>query len=325
MADERWLDMKYQTLGRTGLKVSLVSLGTGGPSRIGQSTHGDESRGHEVIHRALDLGINLIDTAAAYGDSEEILGRALSDVPRDRYLLATKFTPTLDDGDEPITPEQLVESCERSLKRLKTDVIDIYQFHGLVPSNYRTAVDRLYPTLELLRDQGKIRFTGVTEYFFRDADHQMLHSALEDDIWDTIMVKYGMLNMSAEWKVLPLAEQKNVGVMNMSAVRVKMTRPEELERTVGRWKDAGLIAADALPDRDPLAFLVHDGVNSVVEAGYKFGVGHPAISTLLIGTGNVAHLEENVETILGDPLPSTDADRIRSVFGSFAESEGDTG
>ena len=90
--------MDYRTLGRTGLEVSRVSLGTGGPSRLGQRTHGDEQQSHRVVQRALDLGINLIDTAANYSDSEEILGRALKSIPRDRYILGTKFEPAPENG-----------------------------------------------------------------------------------------------------------------------------------------------------------------------------------------------------------------------------------
>ena len=118
----------------------------------------------------------------------------------------------------------MVESCERSLKRLQLDTIDIYQFHGVEPHLYRDIVDRLYPTAERLQKQGKIRFIGVTEFFFRDAMHDMLVTAMEDDIWDTIMLKYGIMNMAAAKQVLPMAKERNVGVMNMSAVRVKMTR-----------------------------------------------------------------------------------------------------
>lgn len=317
--------MKYRTLGRTGLDVSLVSLGTGGPSRIGQSTHGDETQSHRVIHRALDLGINLIDTAADYSDSEAILGRALQDVPRNRYVVATKFNPDPQGNGEVISPQALIDSCDRSLRRLQTETIDIYQFHGLVPSNYRLAVDQLFPTVEKLRETGKVRFIGVTEYFFRDADHQMLLAALAEDIWDTIMVKYGIMNLSAGREVFPLAKEKNVGVLNMSAVRVKMTRADELEKTIASWKEKGLIAADALPAQRPLDFLIHDEVKSVVQAGYKFGIGHDAISSLLIGTGNVEHLEENVETLLGPPLSLEDVERIQSVFAGIVESEGDTG
>lgn len=316
--------MLYRTLGRTGLRVSLASLGAGGPSRLGQQTHHDEFQSRRVIHRALELGVNLFDTAANYGDSEAILGRALREMPRDRHLLATKFSPYLPDGTI-ISPDDVFRSCEQSLQRLQVDAIDLYQFHSVVPESYREVRDRLFPTVQRLRDQGKIRFIGITEYFFPDPAHEMLALALEDDLWDTMMVKYGIMNLSAERHVLPRAKERNVGVLNMSPVRVKLSRPAELQTTIGRWKQAGLIARDALPDESPLDFLVHGAVTSVVEAGYKFGAGHDAVSTVLFGTGNVAHLETNVAAILGPPLPKEDNDRIRALFGQLAESEGDTG
>lgn len=316
--------MLYRTLGRTGLRVSLASLGAGGPSRLGQQTHHDESQSRRVIHRALELGINLFDTAANYGDSEAILGRALREVPRDRYSVATKFSPYLPDGTI-ISPDEVSQSCERSLQNLRVESIDLYQFHSVVPESYRQVKDRLYPAVQRLREQGKIRFIGITEYFFPDPAHEMLALALEDDLWDTIMVKYGIMNLAAERKVLPLAKERNVGVLNMSPVRVKISRPAELQKVIGRRKKAGLIPTDALPDERPLDFLVHGSVKSVVEAGYKFGAGHDAISTVLIGTGSVTHLEENVASILGPPLPVADSDRIRALFGHLAESEGDTG
>jgi aryl-alcohol dehydrogenase-like predicted oxidoreductase len=98
-----------------------------------------------------------------------------------------------------------------------------------------------------------------------------------------------------------------------------------LSRTISQWKQRGLIAENVIPDRGPLDFLVHDNVKSVVQAGYKFGISHDAVASLLIGTGNVEHLEENVETITGSPLPAADVTKIRTIFGDIVESEGDTG
>lgn len=316
--------LRYRTLGRTGLRVSLASLGTGGPSQLGQRTHGDEAEARRVVHRALELGVNLFDSAANYGDSEAILGRALRDVPRDQYLIATKFSPYREDGAI-ISGEEVAASCERSLRRLEVESIDLYQFHSVLPDSYRQVVDRLYPAVLRLREQGKIRFLGITEYFFPDPAHEMLGLALADDLWDAIMVKYGIMNLSAEWKVLPLAKERNVGVLNMSPVRVKMTRPAELQKVIARWKSAGLIPADSLPEEGPLDFLVHGPVNSVVAAGYKFGSAHEAIATVLVGTGKVLHLEENTAALLGPPLPAADHERIRALFGHLAESEGDSG
>ena len=317
--------MIYRNLGRTGLQVSLAGLGTGGPSRLGQKTHQDESESRRVIHRAIDLGVNLFDTAANYGESEAILGRALCDVPRDDYVLATKFFPFLSEPSGAIiSPQQVADSCERSLRRLQIESIDIFQFHSVIPGMYRPVVDQLYPAARRLQEQGKVRFLGITEYFFDDPAHEMLAQALADDLWDTIMVKYGIMNSSAERKVLPLARERNVGVLNMSTVRVKMTRPAELAKVIGRWKAGGMMARDTVPDDGPLDFLIHGPVESIVAAGYKFGASHEAVATVLIGTGNVAHLEQNIAAILGPPLPKADSDRIRVLFGHLAESEGDT-
>ena len=313
--------MKYRTLGRTQLKVSVASLGTGGPSRLGQKTHADERRSHQVVNRALELGINLFDTAANYSDSEAILGRALKGVARDSYLLATKFSPDPNEDGQIIGPTELVQSCERSLERLQVDTIDIFQFHGVLPGNYTEVVERLYPTAQRLQEQGKVRFLGITEYFYHDVEHKMLDLALVDDVWDTIMVKYGILNMLAEKSVLPTAREKSVGVMNMSPVRVKMTRPDQLRGVLASWKEKGLIPPDCLPDENPFGFLVKGDVESAVQAGYKFGIGHPAVDTLLFGTGSIEHLEENVQTILGSGLEDDDVATLHDIFGDVAESE----
>jgi aryl-alcohol dehydrogenase-like predicted oxidoreductase len=278
-----------------------------------------------VIHRALELGINLFDTAADYSDSEAILGRALRNTPGDQYFVATKFTPTMegDQGGLIKSPEDVIRSCERSLTRLQIGEIDIFQFHGVLPENYRQCVDQLFPTVEKLLSQGKIRFVGVTEYFHKDPSHQMLEMALNEDIWDTMMVKYGILNQSARTVVFPRAQQQNVGLFNMSAVRSRLSRQDQLEGIIARWKSAGLIPHDALPEKHPLDFLIHHDVQSVVAAGYKFGIEPAAISSLLVGTGNVSHLEQNISTLLGSPLPEEDSARIHELFGCIAETEWD--
>jgi len=317
--------VEYRRLGRTGLDVSRVSLGTGGPSRLGQRTHGDTQRSLAVIARALDRGINLFDTAAVYGDSELLLGRALAGVPRDRYLLATKFIPRNEEAGETISGDQLIASCERSLERLRVDTLDILQFHGVLPDEYAEVVDRLLPVAKRLQEAGKVRFLGISEQFLKDPSHRMLESALDDDCWDTLMVKYGILNQRAARAVLPRARDQDVGVFNMSALRVKLTRPGELERTLDRWKQAGLIDHDALPDTDPLGFLVHNDVGSVLEAAYKFGAAPEAISTIIVGTGNPDHLDQNTDTILSGPLGADDHQRLVELFGHIVESEADTG
>jgi aryl-alcohol dehydrogenase-like predicted oxidoreductase len=323
--------MEYRRLGRTALSVSLVSLGTGGPSQMGQTEQLAFSDQDALIHRALDLGINVFDTAMAYGHSEDLLGRALADVARDRYVLATKLTPTRvsreaytttppgDTAADLIAPADVRRLCEESLRRLGTDVIDVYQVHGVTPDLYPAVVEQLYPALLDLRSAGKIRFIGITERFFQDAAHTMLETAVPSGLWDTVMLKYGILNQAAAQTVLPLCQQHQVGVLNMASVRVKLTRPAELAALLSEWRAQGLLPPDAALGDDPLGWLVHDGVASVIDAGYKFAANQPAISTVLTGTARTQHLASNVDAILSGPLPPADEARLRTLFGHLAE------
>lgn len=312
--------MQYRVLGRTGLRVSLVSLGTGGPSNFGQRTGLSSADQHALIHDAIDLGINFFDTASAYRESEELLGRALAGVPRDRYFLATKCS-AFNRGEDGaiVASEEIVRQCERSLRHLKTDAIDVYQVHGVVPSRYDEVVDRLYPTLQRLRDEGKIRFIGISELFFSDPAHEMLRRAVPEGLWDCVMLKYGLLNQAAAREVLPLCQQHNVGVLNMAPVRVKLTRPDELKALIADWTARGLISEAALPADDPLGWLAEGTTGSAIGAGYKFAAAHPGISTVLTGTANLEHLKANVDAILGDPLPPAHVRRLEELFGHLEE------
>ena len=309
--------MLYRALGRTGLRVSLLSLGTGGPSNFGQRSGVPETDIHRLVRRALDAGVNLFDTAAGYRDSEAILGRALEGVPRDRYYLATKFTPEHD--GEIVAPDDVVASVERSLKRLQTDYVEVLQFHGVRPQQYQTVMERLLPTVLKLRDEGKCRWIGITEQYGEDGAHEMLQMALADDHFATAMVGYNMLNQSADHLIYPQCLKRNVGVFIMFAVRRVLAVRERLEQTVADLKQRGLVAPDALPDERPLDWLIHGNVDSVPSAAYKFTAMHPVVSTVLSGTANLDHFESNLRALDDPTLPDAVFRRLHDLFGQVTD------
>jgi L-galactose dehydrogenase len=313
--------MQYRRLGRTGLQVSVIGLGTGGPSMLGQRSGVARSDAERTVRHALDLGINLIDTAADYQDSEAILGTALQAVPRDAYILCTKFKAERRvrhaDGlshDELKPTNEMVASLERSLKHLGTDYVDVFQIHGVPAGLYAPIRDAFVPVARRLQAQGKCRFIGITDAFSDQDNRVQLMRATQDDDFDTLMVGYNLLTPGPEQDVLPAAKERDRGVLVMCAVRRAIARPPELEALVARLKDAGELPRDALPDQAPLEWLAHDGVESVLAAAYKFVAGHPAVSCVLTGTASLEHLEQNVRAVLGPPLPQSDRQRLLSLF-----------
>jgi len=168
--------MDYTKLGRTGLKVSVMGIGCGGPSRLGQRSGKPDTESIAVIRQAIDSGVNFLDTAEGYG-TEEILGKAIRAVDRRSVILSSKKT-TL----KHITVKELYKSLEDSLRRLGTDYIDIYNLHAVIHEDYDYLVSEIYPEMVKMRDQGKIRFLGITENFNCDPNHVMLQRALKGDI-----------------------------------------------------------------------------------------------------------------------------------------------
>lgn len=314
--------MPYRTLGRTGLRVSLLGLGSGGPSQLGQSSGVAEADAQRLVQHALDSGVNLIDSAADYRESEAILGRALAGVPRDQYVLCTKFNPVARGDGGLKEAGALTASLERSLARLSIDTVDVFQLHGVAPEWYRPAVKRFWPELERAQQAGKCRFLGVTETFASDHEKATLREALQDDLWDAIMVGYNLLTPKPEEDVLPRAARQKVGVFVMCAVRRAIGRPDKLAALVQDLVERGKLAADALPANRPLDWLVHDGIASVTAAAYQYAAGNPAVSTVLTGTASIEHFDANLQAITGPPLPAADCARLQALFGPIGENLG---
>ena len=304
---------RFTTLGRTGLRVSVAGLGCGGHSRLGQTSGATASESVAVVERALDLGINFIDTARAYR-TETIVGKAIAG-KRESVVISTKVIPRT--GQGLLGAEGLVQSLERSLERLGTDYVDVFHLHGVDLDQYDHCRNELVPALERLREQGKIRFLGITERFAGDPQHRMLERALRDDCWDVMMVGFSLLNPSARERVLQPALGRGVGTLIMFAVRRALSQPAELRKVVEDLMARHAITADGIDPDDPLGFLVSHGARSVVEAAYRFCSHEPGAHVVLSGTGNVAHLEQNVAAIESGPLPPTALARLRELFGGI--------
>ena len=305
--------MDYTTLGRTELNVSVAGLGCGGFSRLGLSTGGTEASAIAIIHAAMDLGVNILDTAAPYG-TEAVVGKAIKSVPRDKVVIATKSSVIR--GGERWAPDRVVASLDNSLRELGIDCIDVFQLHAVPPSGYDYVRDVIAPVLLKERDKGKFRFLGITETSPNDLEHQMLLRAIPDGMWDVAMVAFHMMHQNARQLVFPLTRQHRVGTLLMFAVRNIFSRPERLAETMRELAEAGELPKEMATDPDPLGFLVHAaGASSVVDAAYRFVRHEPGIDVVLFGTGEAEHLRSNIASILKPPLPEADRARLAKLFG----------
>jgi aryl-alcohol dehydrogenase-like predicted oxidoreductase len=302
--------MDYVTLGRTGLQVSVLGLGGGGHSRLGQRTGATEEASVALVRRALALGVTFIDTAEAYG-TEAIIGMALDGVRRENVVLSTKKSLSVD--GRLITAAELSRGLDASLRRLGTDYVDVYHLHGVRADQYDQAVAELVPAMQRLRAAGKIRFLGITEQFAADPGHKMLARAVRDDHWDVVMVGFNMLNQSARERVLAETRRRGIGVLCMFAVRDALSRPDKLRETMGELIEQGLVDPDGLDLQNPLDF-VRTAAESLPDAAYRFCRAEPGIHVVLSGTGNIAHLEANVASMLRPPLPDSVRDRLVELF-----------
>jgi aryl-alcohol dehydrogenase-like predicted oxidoreductase len=308
--------MEYTTLGKTGLKVSVAGLGCGGASRLGiRREAGAEDHAVRMVKQALDLGVNFLDTAQNY-ETEGIVGKAIAGLPRDRVVISTKKTlPTPDQAD----PEaEIIKGLEQSLKLLGTDYIDVYHLHGVEPKDYRFAQERLIAPMRRLKEQGKIRFIGVSEGFVVDTAHTMLADSLKKNLWDVVMVGFNLLNPTARQTIFPLTQKAGVGVLNMFAVRRALSQPKRLQEICAELVEKGAVAKASLDVSDPLGFLLKEtDAATLPEAAYRFCRHERGVDVVLTGTGNPEHLKENVAAILKPPLPKAALDRLEKLFGGL--------
>ena len=265
-----------------------------------------------IIRQALDLGVNLIDTAAVYG-TEDVVGDALRGVPRDSVVVCTKASKAA--GDKAFSVDKVIASLDGSLQRLGLDYVDVFQLHAVPPAAYDHVRDIIAPALLKEREKGKFRYLGITETAPNDPEQHMLNRATQDDVWDTAMVAFHLMDQVARTQVFPHTLANRIGTLMMFAVRGIFARPAQLAATMRDLAAAGQVPAWLAETDDPLGFLMHpEGASSLTDAAYRYVRHEPGVDVVLFGTGDAAHLRTNIASILKPPLPAADVAKLQELF-----------
>ncbi|MGP4100223.1 aldo/keto reductase [Nonomuraea sp. KM90] len=305
--------MHYRTLGRTGIKVSPYALGAlMFATAIGNPEHDDSIR---IIHKALDAGINVIDTADAYGDSEEIVGKALKG-RRDNVVLATKVSRPMgaDPNQQGASRRWIMTAVENSLRRLQTDHIDLYQIQRPDPE---TDIEETLSALSDLIHSGKVRAIGSSTTPASDIiEAQWVAERRGLERFHTEQPPYSLLNRGIEREVLPIAQRYGMGTLvwgplaqGLLTGRVRKGGQNELRR-------AGLFRH--LNDERRLD-VVEQLIPLAAEAGLPmthlamaFTISHPGVTSAIVGPRTMSHLDDLL-TGLDVTLTDDILDRIDEI------------
>ena len=295
--------MKYRTFGELGWKVSEISFGAWALGGGAWGKQSDEDS-LEALHRAIDLGVNLIDTAAGYGDgrSERVIAQALSG-KRDKVYVVTK-TPPLPGSWPPLPHEQwedrypethLRVNLEERLRNLQTDCIDVLLLH--VWSRAWNRDPRPLEVLRKFKEEGKIRAFGIST---PDHDQDQLNTLLANGSLDVFQLVYNFFEQQPAAEALPLAHENGVAVMGRlvfdeGSLTGKLT--PETKFPQGDFRN-GYFGGDRLPRTVARVEKIKtdlDGSSCTMpQAAIKFALAHPAMSTVIPGMRNVAQVEANV-------------------------------
>jgi aryl-alcohol dehydrogenase-like predicted oxidoreductase len=299
--------MEYRPLGKTGLTVSVAGLGCGGNSRLGLGRGASFDECVAVARTAIDLGVNFLDTAEAYG-TEEIVGAAVRNYDRDKLVISTKAIFSASDSGETVT-----RKVEAALKRLGLGHVDIFHFHAVNPTTYEHHRDVLAPALVKLKEQGKVRHVGVTETGPRDPEQKMLARAVHEAPWEVIMLAYSLMNQGARKNIFPVTQQRGIGTLLMFVVRNIFSNAAYRAEVIAKLVEQGQLKAAG---GDPLGFLISEGgAESITDAAYRYARHEQGTDVILFGTGNKAHVKDNVASILRPALPAPVIERLHASFG----------
>ena len=296
--------MIYRRLGRTGFEVSEISLGTveiGMPYGIAENgpvAAPDEAAASRLLNHALDIGVNFIDTARAYGESEAIIGRALRHRRQEYYLASKVVSPHGQNLSAAQVRDLTIASVEESLRLLQTDVIDLMMIHcratEIVPDQI------VFETLQSFKEAGRIRKIGASVY-----GEESPVAAIRHGGFDCLQIAYSVLDRRLESRVFEFAEKMDVGLVARSVL------------LKGALSNRYRYLAEALSDlkakvQQLEAFASCEHME-LPELAYRYAISHKMPQTALAGTASIAELEQAIRFAGSGPLSDDQIRTIRSI------------
>jgi aryl-alcohol dehydrogenase-like predicted oxidoreductase len=313
--------MEYRALGRSGLRVSVLTMGTmtfGGTGAFADVGSTDVEEAERQVDICLDAGVNLIDTADAYSDglSEEILGQVLRG-RRDRVLVATKVRMEMGGGpnDSGLSRHHIISGCEASLRRLATDHIDLYQVHEW---DGQTPLEETLHALDYLVASGKVRYVGVSNYTAWQL-MKALGIAGRLDLAPLVsqQIYYSLQAREAEYELIPLAVDQGLGVLIWSPLAGgllsgKYRRNHQApvgSRQLSDWGEPPVYDQEGLYDIvEILIGIAEQHEVSAAQVALAWTLGRPAVTSLVIGARTGEQLADNLAAA---SLVLTDEERAR--------------
>ncbi len=289
--------MKYRKLGTTGLKVSIVGLGC---NNFGMRCDADQTR--EVVHAALDAGINFFDTADVYGGSrsEQFLGQALSGVERSSVIIASKFAMPMGEGKRGASRHYIMSAVEASLKRLNTDYIDLYQQHA---PDADTPIEETLRALDDLVRAGKVRYLGNSNFSgwqLADADWTARHHGLNR--FATAQNLYNLMDRRIEREVVPACQQFGLGLLPYFPLASGLLtgKYQRGQAAPDGTRLSGERGANALTDRnfdvlEKLDQFARDQGHTLLELAMSWLASNPDVSSVISGATRIEQVQANVD------------------------------
>jgi L-galactose dehydrogenase len=277
--------MQYNSLGRTGIKVSIIGFGASPLGDVFGTT--DEAEGQRAVHAAIDLGINYFDVAPLYGLTlaETRLGKALKG-KRDRVFLATKCCRDNFECSD-FSAQRVAASIDESLRRLQTDHVDVLQIHDVEFGDAQQIIEETLPAARKVQQAGKARFIGITGLPVR----YLRRLAQQIEI-DTLLTwgHYNLVEDEMDDELTPLCRERRIGLINASPFHQRLLT----EKGPPPWHRS---PAQVLAIAPRLAALCRASGVDLADVAMKFCLDHPHVATTIVGMSKVRHVESNLRAL----------------------------